>query len=249
MSQQITLRHRRPLPAGERLTRARERTGRSPATRLEWGFQHGDDARRVQAIGEALASPDLYEDLQDFPGLLRIREETILPLGSTLVGESVLIRMDWDMAPGNFTRIELLRAPLPDGRAVYVARGTQNVQVLAATEGEPDEDSDLRFLQALFRTNGTDLRFDFFGSAPTEIEVFVEIDRLALIDLFWAALDAAPEAWEGLAASSEHSLSEDWYASIPPLHDCLLSEDSPLTDLRTIQILEEYLPPGTAARR
>lgn len=249
MSQHVPLRPRRPRPAGERLSRARERSGRSPATKIEWGYEHSDVARRVQAVGEALADPGVYEPLPDSSGLARTREVTILPLGSTLVGENVLMRLEWDMAPGNFTRLDLLRAPLPDGRAVYVARGTLEVQVLAATEGEPDEDTDLGFLQALFRRNGEGLLFELFGGAPTAVEVLAEVDRLALVDLFWAALDEVPEAWEELVDASGDEFFEGWAADVPPLHACLAGDDSPATALRKVQILDDLLPRARAVRR
>lgn len=235
----VALHPKPPRAVAERVARARERSVRSRVSPGPWG-EHPAGSHRVEAKEEALAALALYEPLPGYDSLLRTRKPTVLPLDSRIAGESSILCLEW-VERGSYRQLRVLRAPLPGGRAAYVARGTLSVRLLAATETRGERAHDLRFLQALFARNGGTLGFELLTSPPTDVRDSLGLDRIFLTDLFWAAFDEAPGAWDQLGETLWVAPSGDWRVEVPPIHDCLLSDGTPVTTATKLRILDEYL--------
>jgi hypothetical protein len=112
-----------------------------------------------------------------------------------------LFQFAWWSVPGSTSVAQIGAILLPDKSRVFwiyvEGDGTEEIEYSIAGTAGP-EVNDLHFLQLLFARNGKDFGVEVCGCAPLEIITPLQ-DIPELPDLFVAAYNGFPQAWESLS--------------------------------------------------
>jgi hypothetical protein len=253
---------RRPLPALEREIRAKRHLGeRSDEctgivdVRAPYGDDRGahdrsdpedseEDASPHSSDPAYLVSPELWVPFEPDEAFLKPAHPLIVEPRWRFRGERNVISFEWAYSPGATSHLFLTETQVQGGRILYTARGTDECRALALTAGPSDFDIARRFLHWLFRKNGQDFDWTLFLGVPTSGVLATKVSQLFLVDIFWAAIDAAEEqfgeVWEGLTHVVKDFTMEEWSDEFGPAHDELNLDGSLNTRAKEL-LVRRYL--------
>jgi hypothetical protein len=160
-----------------------------------WGVSPNEDGYAVLAAPKGLRS-----ELKNFEGRMidGFDDEWGFPWGLESYN---IISMAWDAAgPGLGSMWKVDALCLPSGRRIFIQEDNwkDQPQIISVSDVHWVHRIDRKFLQRLFKGNGTSFGTGVFGSPPNSVGSCVNSFSF-LVDLFVAGFDAAgEECWEAL---------------------------------------------------